>query len=171
MARTVNDLITNENIMTPDLEIEDLIKAYGREIFSYCYHLLRNKEDAEDAVQEIFLKAYYGLEKKRIASISLWLYKVAYNHCLNILRKRKFKILISLDENMLSCSPTPEEELENSEYSDLYSLPPSPMGQRKPSGKIENKNRCPAQKVHELCLLLYKNNHQSSSCCICFQSQ
>lgn len=62
----MNNLDTNENIIVPDLEIEDLIKVYGREIFSYCYHLLRNKEDAEDAVQEIFLKAFNNVKKKKI---------------------------------------------------------------------------------------------------------
>lgn len=113
----VNSLDTNEKIIVPALEIENLLKIYGREIFSYCYHLLRNKEDAEDAVQEIFLKAYDNLKKKQIDTISLWLYKVAYNHCLNILRKKKFKIQIAFDDNMFSNNLTPEEELENSEFS------------------------------------------------------
>lgn len=110
-------LAENENSMSAELDIENLVKAYGREIFSYCYHLLRNKEDAEDAVQEIFLKAHYNMNKKKIDSISLWLYKVAYNHCLNMLRKRKFKKHITFNDNMFSNNPTPEEELENSEFS------------------------------------------------------
>jgi len=110
--------LDNKNGEIPDMDIEGLLKIYGRDIFSYCYHLLRNKEDAEDAVQEIFLKSYNNFKKKRIDSISLWLYKVAYNHCLNILRKRKFKILITFDDNMFSNIPTPEEELENFEFSE-----------------------------------------------------
>ncbi len=111
-------LHTNENLKASELDIEGLVKEYGREIFSYCYHLLRNKEDAEDAVQEIFLKAYSNLSKKKIDSVSFWIYKVAYHHCLNVLRKRKFKIQVSFDDNMLSSTMTPEEALIDSEFSE-----------------------------------------------------
>ena len=117
-AQEVDALHTNENIKLPEVDIESLVKVYGCEIFSYCYHLLRSKEDAEDAVQEIFLKAYNNLSKKKIDSVSFWLYKVAYHHCLNILRKRKFKIQISFDDNMLSSTMTPEDALMDSEFSE-----------------------------------------------------
>lgn len=113
----MNKLSTNESNKLPNYDIDNLLKVYGKEIFSYCYHLLKNKEDAEDAIQEIFFKVYNNLKKRKVDSISLWLYKVAYNHCLNVLRKRKFKLQITLDDNMYSHSMTTEEEMENTEFS------------------------------------------------------
>ena len=67
-----------------------IIKEYERKIYTYCYYLLRSREEAEDAVQDIFVKVYQQLRRyeKRV-SFSAWLYKVAYHHCMDQLRKRK----------------------------------------------------------------------------------
>ncbi|MEK4877202.1 MULTISPECIES: RNA polymerase sigma factor [Paenibacillus] len=67
-----------------------IIQAYERKIYMYCYYILRSHEEAEDAVQDIFVKVYQELRRyeKRV-SFSAWLYKVAYHHCLDQVRKRK----------------------------------------------------------------------------------
>ncbi|WP_340393300.1 RNA polymerase sigma factor [Paenibacillus sp. FSL E2-0190] len=67
-----------------------IIQAYERKIYTYCYYILRSHEEAEDAVQDIFVKVYQELKRyeKRV-SFSAWLYKVAYHHCLDQVRKRK----------------------------------------------------------------------------------
>lgn len=67
-----------------------IIQAYERKIYTYCYYILRSHEEAEDAVQDIFVKVYQELRRyeKRV-SFSAWLYKVAYHHCLDQVRKRK----------------------------------------------------------------------------------
>lgn len=67
-----------------------IITAYERQIYTYCYYILRSREEAEDAVQDIFVKVYQQLRRyeKRV-SFSAWLYKVAYHHCLDQLRRRK----------------------------------------------------------------------------------
>lgn len=67
-----------------------IIQAYERRIYTYCYYILKNREEAEDAVQDIFVKLYQeiGRYEKRI-SFSAWLYKVAYHHCLDQIRKSK----------------------------------------------------------------------------------
>ncbi|OMD62949.1 RNA polymerase subunit sigma [Paenibacillus odorifer] len=67
-----------------------IIQAYERKIYTYCYYILRRHEEAEDAVQDIFVKVYQELRRyeKRV-SFSAWLYKVAYHHCLDQVRKRK----------------------------------------------------------------------------------
>lgn len=67
-----------------------IIKAYERKIYTYCYYILRSHEEAEDAVQDIFVKVYQELRRyeKRV-SFNSWLYKVAYHHCLDLVRKRK----------------------------------------------------------------------------------
>ena len=69
------------------LDIEPLINTYGQAILRYCHLLLRDYHEAQDAVQTTFFLAF---KKGRITGEPApWLYKIAYNHCIDILRKRK----------------------------------------------------------------------------------
>ena len=68
----------------------ELILAYEKMIISFTYRMLGNKEDAEDAAQEVFVKAYRaisGFDGK--SSFKTWLYKIASNVAMDELRKRK----------------------------------------------------------------------------------
>lgn len=65
----------------------ELVRAHQSRIRGYCRYLLRHEADAEDAAQEIFLKAYQSLDRFRgEAAFSTWLYRIAANHCLDRLR-------------------------------------------------------------------------------------
>ncbi len=67
-----------------------IVSAFERQIYAYCRLLLRNSAEAEDATQDILIKAYRGLsgyEKK--ASFASWLYKIAYYHCIDLIRSSK----------------------------------------------------------------------------------
>ncbi|WP_274363508.1 RNA polymerase sigma factor [Paenibacillus thermotolerans] len=67
-----------------------LVTRYHSSVFKYCYHMLRHKEEAEDAVQEVFLKALKADPKdKRIRSDYAWLLTIAHNHCLNVIRRKR----------------------------------------------------------------------------------
>ncbi|MFF2480378.1 RNA polymerase sigma factor [Paenibacillus sp. NPDC058071] len=67
-----------------------LIRRYQQRLYVYCYHLLMQREEAEDAVQDVLIKGYEKLSQMSYSqSFSAWLYKIAYHHCLNLLRKRK----------------------------------------------------------------------------------
>ncbi|KWX87221.1 RNA polymerase subunit sigma [Paenibacillus riograndensis] len=67
-----------------------IIRAFERQIYTYCYYILKSREEAEDAVQDIFVKVYRELERyRKVESFSAWLYKVACHHCLDQIRKRK----------------------------------------------------------------------------------
>ncbi len=56
-------------------------------IVRLCASLLRNASDAEDAAQEVFFKAYSSLARfQKNSSFYTWLYRIASNHCLGILR-------------------------------------------------------------------------------------
>ena len=69
-----------------------LVIQFQRQIHIYCYHMLSDEADAEDAVQEIFLKAYRGIQTyKPKISFSAWLYKIAHHQCLNMLKSRQRK--------------------------------------------------------------------------------
>ncbi|MUG65573.1 MULTISPECIES: RNA polymerase sigma factor [Paenibacillus] len=66
-----------------------IIRQFERQMYTYCYYILRNHEETEDAVQEIFIRAYTNLHQySNQVSFSAWLYKVAYHHLINIKKKQ-----------------------------------------------------------------------------------
>ncbi|WP_172253203.1 RNA polymerase sigma factor [Saccharibacillus deserti] len=67
----------------------DIIAAFEKSIYLYALYLLRNRDEAEDAAQEIFIKAFRKIDQYQGGVFSSWLYKIAYHHCLDLLRKRK----------------------------------------------------------------------------------
>lgn len=75
------------------------VHEYGNSLYRLCSVMTGNREDADDAVQEIFLKY---VEKAPDFNDSehekAWLIRVASNICKDILRKRKHQSFISLDE-------------------------------------------------------------------------
>jgi RNA polymerase sigma-70 factor (ECF subfamily) len=71
---------------------EQLVGAYKDMIYTLCYRMTGNPSDAEDLLQEILLKLFLGLEKfEGRSAFSSWLYRIAYNHCLNFLASRKLE--------------------------------------------------------------------------------
>ncbi len=67
-----------------------LYERFRRPIYTYIYRLLGNQEDAADATQEVFLRACMHWEQLRDReSLGEWLYRVATNLCVDLLRKRK----------------------------------------------------------------------------------
>jgi len=61
----------------------DLYERYARQIYSYCFHQLGSREEAEDATQSTFLNAFRGLKRGVGPEFeSAWLYKIAQNVCL-----------------------------------------------------------------------------------------
>ncbi|UUZ81934.1 RNA polymerase sigma factor [Paenibacillus sp. P26] len=77
---------------------EPVIRRFQQKIYLYCCFLLGDKQEAEDAVQEIFFKAYRGLGSYRHEhSFLAWLYKIASNHCHTLLkRKTRWTLLLPL---------------------------------------------------------------------------
>ncbi|WP_156830056.1 RNA polymerase sigma factor [Paenibacillus sp. HW567] len=71
----------------------DVIRLYQQRIYLYCFRLLSSEEEAKDAVQDVLIKAYQNIGQfKPQANFSSWLYKIAYHHCLNQLRRQKFQL-------------------------------------------------------------------------------
>jgi RNA polymerase sigma-70 factor (ECF subfamily) len=67
-----------------------LVERHSRSVFRLAYRMTGNEQDAEDVVQETFLRAYQQLNRyESRASFSTWLYRIAANYSLDLLRSRK----------------------------------------------------------------------------------
>jgi RNA polymerase sigma-70 factor (ECF subfamily) len=73
-----------------DDEVARLYDRYGHVLYHRCRSILRNDEDARDAVQETFARVLrHGETFRSQASPLTWMYRISTNHCLNRLRDRK----------------------------------------------------------------------------------
>jgi RNA polymerase sigma-70 factor (ECF subfamily) len=76
-----------------------LVNRYRRRIYHLSYAITRNAEDAEDVMQETFLKAYASIRNFRGESrVYTWLVHIARNEALTKLRRRRIFTWVSLDE-------------------------------------------------------------------------
>jgi len=86
---------------------EELYRSDGARMKSIAYNILGNAADAEDAVQEAFLRAYRGMGTfKGTARVSTWVYRILVNACHDIGRQRRRR----RDESELA----PEDQLPSS---------------------------------------------------------
>jgi len=77
---------------------KQLMNRYKPGIFKMIYQIIKNREETEDIVQETFIKAFKSLDSYNSKyAFSTWLYKIAYNHSIDTIRKRKMKTF-SLDK-------------------------------------------------------------------------
>src|ERR671925_2141390 len=121
---------------------EELVKRYDRNVFRIAQHITQNREDAEDVVQDAFLKAYSNLGQFQGQSkFYTWLVRIAVNEALMRLRRRRPERMVSLDEEVKTeddslprevadWSPNPEQQYTQAELRDILTrttqgLPPS----------------------------------------------
>jgi DNA-directed RNA polymerase specialized sigma24 family protein len=76
-----------------------LVEAHQERLLRLCERMLGDPEDARDAVQEVFLKAYCkAADFRPHGQVYTWLYRIATNHCLNKLRRRRLVRFIQWEE-------------------------------------------------------------------------
>ena len=90
----------------------DLYREYAPAIFRFCRRAMPTREDAEDATMEIFMKLRDKLVQYDASrSFTAWLYKIAANHCWDMLRRKKArhdKDMDDIEEVPLEC-PEPNQ--------------------------------------------------------------
>jgi RNA polymerase sigma-70 factor (ECF subfamily) len=121
---------------------ESLVRRYDRNVFRIAQHITQNREDAEDVVQDAFLKAYQNLGQFQGQSkFYTWLVRIAVNEALMRLRRRRPERMVSIDEDVRTeddsmpreiadWSPNPEQQYTQAELKDILGktiqgLPPS----------------------------------------------
>lgn len=99
-----------------------LVEAYQRPVYNLTYRMLGNAQEAEDAAQETFLRAYSRLQQyKSEHKFSTWILSIANNHCIDRLRKRR-ATFVSIDDNPVlqnleDDGPLPERSAMRREHS------------------------------------------------------
>ena len=101
-----------KNMQSSDLELvkqarkgdkvafNKLVYRYDNKIMSLAMRFTRNKDEAKDIFQDVFIRAYRGLKNfEERSSFSTWLYRIATNVSLTFVAKKKNKRTISIDEN------------------------------------------------------------------------
>jgi len=75
-----------------------LVEKYQYAVINTCYRFLRNRDEAEEAAQEVFLKVYLSANSYQPrAKFSTWLFKIVMNLCLNKLRDKKKYSSLKID--------------------------------------------------------------------------
>ena len=92
-----------------------LVDTYKDMVYTVCLRMLASEADAEEAAQDVFVKAFRSIDTFQAKSkFSTWLYRIAYNHCISVIRK-KVKMIDLVDE-------VPEGEVDEGEMNGLESI-------------------------------------------------
>jgi RNA polymerase sigma-70 factor (ECF subfamily) len=126
------DLALVASARTGDVQaFETLVNKYDRQIFRIAQHITQNREDAQDVVQDAFLKAYEKLDQfQGNSKFYTWLVRIAVNESLMRLRKRRTGKMVSIDEDieteegsvprdLADWSPNPEQNYGQAELAEI----------------------------------------------------
>lgn len=112
----MNELLLRKARKGDPQAFEELITPCERMVWRVCWHYLGNREDAEDAAQEVMLRAWRAIGGFRgECSVETWLYRICAGVCTDALRKRKLRRVPSVDAmceagfEVVDSAPTPDE--------------------------------------------------------------
>jgi len=77
---------------------ESLVHRYQRQVANLIYVTMDNRDDVDDIAQEVFIRVYRSLPRFKFdASFFSWIYRITMNLCIDEIRKRKIRKILSLD--------------------------------------------------------------------------
>lgn len=103
-------------------DFNDLVQQLSRKLFGFAFRILRNQEEAEDAVQEVFIKLWkMGVKLDGYNSIGALATTMTKNYCIDQLRKKKQNYGEEFNSNdyTVLTSPSPFEQMVNNESGDI----------------------------------------------------
>ncbi len=99
-----------------------LYRRYAPKVYGKCISILKDQTEAQDAVQDIFVKVMLNLSGfNEKSQFSTWVYSITFNYCMDVVRKRKKNKLLFSDD-IERAPDVAEEEIPDSYFLDL-SLP------------------------------------------------
>jgi len=108
------------------MDIDHIVDEYYKKVYKLCLFYLGNNEEAEDIVQEIFVKV---LKKKSTfkeqSGVYTWIYRIAVNTILNHIKRKKilqfisFENIINKETDPVSTAPNPAVKLEQEEQKNI----------------------------------------------------
>jgi RNA polymerase sigma-70 factor (ECF subfamily) len=108
---------------------EQLVNLYEKKVLNMCWYMLQNKEEAEDATQDIFIAIYQSKHLfKGQSQLSTWIHRITVNKCLEYIRKAKrkkrFGIHIRIDgpfmDQTIDQEKNPEQAMVEKERSTTF---------------------------------------------------
>ena len=110
-----------------DLAWEALVRQHQGRVYAVAYHFMRDREEARDVAQEIFIKIYRGLGSMREGDRFLpWMLRLARNCCVDRLRRLKvrtpaFEVPVEEAPQIVAAGPSPEDSsLADARHGMLY---------------------------------------------------
>jgi RNA polymerase sigma-70 factor (ECF subfamily) len=86
-----------------------LVERHSRSVFKLAYRMTGNESDADDIVQETFLRAFRQLNRYESRSaFHTWLYRIAANCAVDLIRSRRVRQPVEVPETLQSGSPLPD---------------------------------------------------------------
>ena len=129
----VQDSSSTASLAAP--ELEDRLEQHRSELTAHCYRMLASPFEAEDAVQETFIRAWRGFERfEGRAALRSWLYRIATNVCLDMLNARERRA------RPMDLGPAKEPEAAN-----LNALPEVTWIEPMPDGRVVPADGDPAE--------------------------
>ncbi len=126
------DVALVERVRAGDVSAFDtLVRKYERQVFRIAQHITQNREDAEDVMQDAFLKAYEKLDQfQGNSKFYTWLVRIAVNESLMRLRRRRTGKMVSIDEDveteegsvprdLADWAPDPEQNYSQAELAEI----------------------------------------------------
>ena len=78
---------------------QELFARYQKKLFAYIYHLIGNREETEDVLQNVFSKTYKSIAHfDTTRKFSSWIYRIAHNEAVNFLKRKGSRYSISWDD-------------------------------------------------------------------------
>jgi RNA polymerase sigma-70 factor (ECF subfamily) len=98
--KRLSDVVLIDQVQSGSIEaFEEILARYESTVYNLALRLTRNKEDAEEVLQDVFLTIFTKVKSfERKSAFSSWLYRVIVNSSFMKLRKRRSSIVVAIDD-------------------------------------------------------------------------
>jgi len=123
-VRARDNRLVSRTLVGDDEAFEELVRLYYDRLRAMVFHHLHREDDLDDALQDIFLRAYQALPRfRKRSNFYTWLFRIASNYCVDRLRKRRIETVSlngaeerdAIEARLPQAPESPEEKLTSSE--------------------------------------------------------